>query len=415
MKLNSVATILANNADAFGRASIGAARAIAGGNLSNARAFSAEMVKLMQRGKQLKAIRRKQIKRWGSQNKRGRLTRLDARRMRMMKAIAELQRKEESDGLTPAEKTRMRDAQLGLRHVETNMIGITGGSGIPKAARKKLAMEGLGQTDYRMSVKDLQPVFSAKMGPLPKQGEFLSSFGATVIPAVDKRMRKKLARPLNPAGRFLGEDESFVAPSELGPVKFAVPMKPNDPSGQFLTDIMGDLSGNMVEDTSLGFLPMQRTKVPAFSTVKAMPPSMLKMAAESLPARSKRVGNILKRRARTLWNFSRIGANVLRRDKMTRMFEKSKATDVWRDIDLKQREKIEKRRVKRDLERFKRRHGRLPGLGELKPFSIPEAIWQEEKQLDGLGETVSTSSGYKPFSIPEAVWITKGFGDLLLM
>lgn len=452
MKLNSVASLLAGNAESQARAAVMTAKAISEGNLSNARAFSAVMVKNSQRARQLKAVRRKQMKLWSGKNKRMKMLRLDGRRMRAMKAIAALQRKDQDSGLTVADKAMMKSAYDVIRGVETTMIGMTGGSGIQKQARKALALNGL----EAMTVKDMEPVFSAKMAALPSQGEWLTGFGATVIPAVDKRMRKKLALPSDPSGRFL--EEGFVAPSELGPVKFAVDMKPNDPSGQFLIGALGDLSGNLVEDTSFMSLKL---KAPSWSTVKKIPSGVLKRAEEALPMVSKRVGNTLKQRARALWNFSHVRGGIRRAGRNVKMIEESKNADKFLRIGQKQRHRMNSAKQKRDLERFKKRYGKLPGLGDLdaslgmskarvryiKKFlrttvknrraivqklkkhpaklkslkrdvrlykeakklrTIPETIWMAKRQALG-----AFNPEYEPFSIPEAIWQDKkqGLGD----
>ena len=437
VKLGSLATILSDNANAQARAAIMTAKAIKAGNMSATRAFSASMVKHSRKAKALKAVRRKQRKLWSGQNAKQKLMRLSARRMRLLKVIAALQQKEKGPGLSVSDKAKIRTAQLALQKVEINMMGIIGGSGISPVLKKKLALSGF----EAMTVKDMEPVFSAKMAPLPEEGEWLTDFGqlfvpkfsakmaplseegkwltgldAITVPVVDKKMRAALARKADPSGTFL-EEESFVAPSELGPVKFAVPMKPNDPSGAFLTDILGDLSSSLIEDTSFGFLPVKMT-VPSWKAIKRMPTSTLKMAEQALPRRSKRVGNALKQRARALWSFSNIGSSIGRAGRSAAIMRKSRRSDrnlVRTSSDFRRRERALKRLK---LARYKKTAGSLPGLGDYQKFSIPEAVSVTRSFGDSIPESIFVPKGFgglEPFSIPEAVWISKGFSDLLML
>jgi len=447
MKLHSIASILADNAEAQSRASMNAAKAIVRGDLSGARAFSAEIAKHAQTARQLKTVRKRQVSRWTGQNKKAKMVRLGSRRMRAMKMISALQQKDRESGLTPRDKIAMRSAYAALQREEFSMLGLTDGAGISKKVRAKTAAS-LGDVPLgRLTVKDMEPVFAVTMAPTPKEGEWftdslgnldalyvpdfsvkdpdrysvaagsfrsgipglespleagLSGFDALFVPefSVDDPKQaayRKTGFWLGPAPGGPGGFGEPLAPfkdmnSPIEPTPFSVKIPPNDPAGAFLSSALGNLSESLTE-SSFGFMPM-KLNVPSWSSLKKLSKGTIKSAEKSLSKRSKRVGNALKRRAKALWRFAHISSNVKREGRALKIRGKSRAADARLRRGPKYFRRKEKMMQKAQMAKFAQ-------LSGFEPFSVPEAIMVDK---DNFGD-------FTPFNVPESIWATRGFGD----
>ncbi len=197
MKLYGVASMLAKNADAQAMVTKAASYAVEQGKPEEAKVLTAAIAKHSEAARALKATRQEQLKLWESENKEDTYQRLEARRIRFMKAISLLNQKAGAAGLSQEDQRTMRDAYAQLYRTEIAMQGLHGGRVIPAAVE---------QAKYGVSFEEFaqNPSFSVEAKPLPHAGTFVEEFAQGSAFSVE-------AKSLPHAGTFVqGLESSFI-------------------------------------------------------------------------------------------------------------------------------------------------------------------------------------------------------------